>query len=244
MSMDIQITMMGSSATLAIHEADRLAEGFFRHDPSSAHADSYDAWAQSAHSSANRLVADDVHAINRTMAARSPLGAWQAFMSDSHDLPALAAIDSTWDLLLLSDDAWHQQQCRERITELLRTLLGPHRQLAVTTKVLHLKRPRLIPVLDSYVVQMLGGAPPAPEVSPNAVAMTAIILIEHLREQGRANLPVLQAVQQHLAARGIERTLVRILDALLWLSHPGAWSSLTYQHLGWPTVGISIDAQA
>nr|WP_040668209.1 DUF6308 family protein [Nitrolancea hollandica] len=222
---------------VVIKHADRLAKTFFLHDPSSAHRESYDTWVLSGHSPAHRLVTNDVHAINRTMAARSPLASWTQFTSASNDLPELAAVDSYWDLFTMNDHEWRQLRCRERIAALLEAIMGPYRNLAVTTKVLHAKRPRLIPVCDSYVVQMLGGSP---EPGPDKAAS----IIAHLRDQGRANLEVLQAIQRYLASLGIQRTLVRIMDALIWVSHPGAWGSNTYKHLNQITVGVSVDSAA
>lgn len=47
-------------------------------------------------------------------------------------------------------------------------------------------------------------------------------LLLHLRAQGRANLPQLQAIATRLNSEGIGRPLVRILDAIIWFSHPAA----------------------
>ena len=85
----------------------------------------------------------------------------------------------------------------------------------MATKVLHLKRPRLFPVLDSLVVDLIGG--------PAYVKRPAELLL-HLRDQGRANLTSLTAIKAELASQEqpFERSLVRILDALLWSSQPTA----------------------
>lgn len=74
---------------------------------------------------------------------------------------------------------------------------------------LHLKRWRLVPVCDSLVAQQLGASDSLPTIE----------LVEHLRAQGRANLDALRAIETYLAARRIDRSLVRILDGLLWTSH-------------------------
>jgi hypothetical protein len=92
----------------------------------------------------------------------------------------------------------------------------PYIRRAVATKMLYLKRPALMPVLDSLVVAQLGGP------SDESVAET-VRMIEHVRAEGRANLETLLSIRRLLAARGLERTLVRILDALLWSTHPEAW---------------------
>jgi len=46
--------------------------------------------------------------------------------------------------------------------------------------------------------------------------------IGQVRAVGRGNLAELRAVRDHLRTKGIaDRSLVRILDALLWVSSPG-----------------------
>jgi hypothetical protein len=88
---------------------------------------------------------------------------------------------------------------------------------------LHLKRPRLFPVLDSLVAQMLGGT--VADDAPVGVRVArATELTTHVRREGRRNLAVLTELQRRLDEAGIERSLVRILDAALWLSHPAAGS--------------------
>ena len=96
-------------------------------------------------------------------------------------------------------------------------MVGDHRRLSVATKLLHLKRPELVPILDSLVVDQLGGR-----------GKDGASLIEHVRREGRQNLGALQRIQRELAtlvgADGlpIDRTLVRILDVLVWATHPAA----------------------
>jgi hypothetical protein len=86
----------------------------------------------------------------------------------------------------------------------------------VVTKVLHIKRPRLIPVMDSVVISQLGA-----RVSSDVT--TWADAIGQVRAVGRADLTELQAVRDHLVAAGLgSRGLVRILDALLWVSSQGA----------------------
>jgi hypothetical protein len=82
---------------------------------------------------------------------------------------------------------------------------------------LHLKRPWLFPVLDLLVAEM-----PRSRISPTATAAAraeqATRLLSHLRREGREKFGALEAIQRQLPAIGIERSLVRILDAMLWLS--------------------------
>ncbi len=66
-------------------------------------------------------------------------------------------------------------------------------------------------MLDSLVLQQLGVTESVP----------AIDVIEHLRREKRSNLDSLLLVQRFLKPH-YERSLVRIMDALLWTSHPAA----------------------
>ena len=84
---------------------------------------------------------------------------------------------------------------------------------------LHLKRPRLFPILDRLVVEMLGGTL-AEDAAPEVRAQLAANLILHVRVQGIRNLDPLREIQSQLARLELERSLVRIVDAILWLAHP------------------------
>ena len=84
------------------------------------------------------------------------------------------------------------------------------------TKVPHIKRPRLIPVMDSVVLEQVGA-----RISDDVA--TWVTAVGMVRTIGRANATELRAIRRHLNAQGIaDRSLVRILDALLWTSSPGA----------------------
>jgi hypothetical protein len=111
----------------------------------------------------------------------------------------------------------------------LSSVIGPYRNLAVATKILHLKRPGLFPVLDSLVVDQLGGSGRDP-----------IDMVSHVRQQGLANIAALSAIQMQLAGLTVQngpilRTRVRILDGLLWTSHPRTNLSPEVLH-GWERI--------
>lgn len=237
----VLINRLDRGPRLVVERADELAVDFFTLDASSVGPNAYDAWA--GRTDPDRITTDDVLAINRTMRARSPHLAWQPLVAAARPLPWLAALDPAWDLFELSDDAWAAGGCAALIQTALSGAVGPWRNLSVATKVLHLKRPRLVPVLDRLVLEQLGGMP----------TTAPIDLVHHLRSEGRANLEPLRAIQASLAARKadgrpIRRSLVRILDALLWATHPAA--GLAPQLGRWevrvtpvrPTDGLADDA--
>jgi hypothetical protein len=214
----IVIGRLDGGPSLVIEDASQLAYAFFSSDPSSIGPGSYD--QRAGQGDPGRITTDDVRAINETMRARSPHSAWEA-LTGAGSLPWLMAIDPSWDLVELSDHDWGRLGCTALLEVAFTNAIAPYRNLAVATKVLHLKRPALFPVLDALVVQQIGG-----------VGRPPIALLLHLRAEAQRNRAALHRVRANLQAAAITRTLIRILDVLLWSSHPGAGIALS----GWERV--------
>jgi hypothetical protein len=198
-------------------DASGLATHFFATDPSSIGVGAYDSLAgRTVH---DRIEARDITALNRTMRARTPIEAWRAILE--RPLPSLVAIPGDLDLIATGDHDWQRLRGDELVSDALSEIVGPRRGVSVATKMLHLKRPLLFPVLDSLVAQMLGAA-----ISDDAARSVKVErstqLVLHLRREGRENLDGLRELQHRLEQTGVRRSLVRILDAVLWLSHPAA----------------------
>ena len=195
-----------------------LAETFFRRDPSASGPKSYDdriALTRADSWLRDRIVDEDVTAVNTTMAARTGHASWAPLVSEA-SLPWLEAIDPSWDLIAMSDEDWSTMGVPHRLREAFKSVRRKGLGIAVTTKVLHLKRPALIPVLDSLVLAQVG-------MRPTDDVATWVAGTERVRTVGRANSQALSDIDDHLRARGIVgRSTVRILDALLWVSHPAA----------------------
>lgn len=203
---DIRIKRIGAGPVLVIEHAEELVADFLRYD-ASARSGGYDDLA--GHGERDRITRSDVVAINTTMRARSPHAAWDSLINDTRSLPWLAGLDPTWDLVTTPDELW-QSAVRSRVEAALVAATGPGRGISVGTKVLHLKRPRMFPVLDSLVLQQLGVTESVPMIK----------VVEHLRAEGTRNLAGLREVQASISPR--QRSLVRLLDILLWASHPAA----------------------
>jgi hypothetical protein len=182
---------------------------------------------QAAGGDPHRIGAADLLELNR-MRARSPAARW-ADLLDAR-LPWLRAIPADLDLIEPDDAAWDAARGERLVADALRATLGPGRSVSVATKMLYLKRPRLFPMLDGLVAELLGG--PVTAEAPAARADQAMRLVLHVRAEGRRNLDALTALQGRLAAGGIRRSLVRILDAALWLSHPAAGLTGVRRRLG------------
>ena len=215
---------------LVIEGAQWLAETFFRRDPSAVGPASYDGWI--AHTQRDPRLRDqlsdgDVTAINTTMAARTSHAAWAPVLA-SPEAVGLRGLDPAWDLFETPDDEVAWATMREPLATVLAALDRPGLGLAVVTKVLHIKRPRLVPVMDSVVVGQVGAR-------INDDVASWVDAIDVVRDVGRLNLSELRGIQAHLRAKGIaDRSLVRILDALLWVSSPG--SGLFSSLAGWEHV--------
>jgi hypothetical protein len=203
----VLVRRLDNGPDLVIESAELLAYDFFTTDESAVGDKAYD--AQVGKSDPDRITVDDVVAINRTMRARSPHTAWEALTAAPEPLPWLASIPTDVGLFRENDARW--PELRPLLAAALEQAVGPYRNLSVATKVLHLKRPHLFPVLDSLVVQQIG-----------AVGRKPAELLDHLRAVGRANRDALLLIDAYLDSVGIRRTPVRVLDALLWASHPAA----------------------
>lgn len=181
----------------------------------------YDSWIASGESPQNRIVWEDVHAMNRSMSARCPHKYWQHFYDSGGDLPVLAAIDPEWNLFAMSETQWKERQVLDLLGELFTAIIRDGIGIPRATKVLHIKRPALIPVCDAYVLQLLG--------IPGTSASSGLAAVAQIRTAGRANLRVLQELQLRLKEEppNVSRTLVRITDALIWGSHPASWMGRT-----------------
>lgn len=198
-------------------EGAALAKAFFAQDASSVGSGSYDSLA--GRTSVHTIETSDIEALNRTMRARTAHSRW-APITGVH-LPWLEEIDPSLDLIEADDAQWELADGERLVGAALLAVVGQGRGVAVATKMLHLKRPRLFPILDRFVVEMLGGRIPD-DALPNVRAQEATRLVVHLRRQGRDNIHALKEIQSQLSKQGFERSLVRILDAILWPSHPAA----------------------
>jgi Family of unknown function (DUF6308) len=155
------------------------------------------------------------------MRARTPHASWSPITGI--ELPWLDAIPHGLDLIEPTDAEWRDEGGEGLVREAITGCVGPGRGVSVATKMLHLKRPALFPVIDQLVAEMVG-APLSTEAPPNVRAQQATRVVLHLRGEGRRNIEALRDIQRDLESAGFGRSLVRILDAVLWSSHPAAGS--------------------
>jgi hypothetical protein len=205
---------------LVIEDGLEMARHFFAHDPA-AQPDGYDDWV--AANNRDRFERRDVEVINGAMRARASYTAWGPLYGASPGW--LRALAPHWDLVEASPGQWASGHCRQRLCKAIEEAasargVGP----AIATKVLHLKRPRLVPILDSLVIETVGGnAGENPTPVPVALDQLRIVALD--------NGPTLSMIQDRLELRFVP-SKTRILDAILWTAHP---RSPRHAELHWPT---------
>ncbi len=219
---DLEIDTFDGGETIRVVHAERIAPFFFKSDRSSEGADSYDARSMDRRQR-ERFEEADLEVLNRTMETRTSKRYWEDVLEKDPSPRWLRDLDLSWDLMRMSDDDWSSRGCGRSIEKAFGHLYGAHRRKGVITKLLHLKRPDLIPICDSVVagVMRLRQDDPA--------ALTRFVV--HLREQGRRNLDELLSVQRTLADLGLERTLPRILEAVLWCRAASSGPYWYFMHL-------------
>ena len=209
---------------LRVDDAAALAEVFFATEVSSLGAGSYDARTLTTHP--EQVDREDVTVLNRSFRAMiMKTQLWRPLM-EVGDLPWLVALGRDWDLVTMPADEWEDLEVIDRITEAIEAVVSVKgRGVAQATKLLHLKRPRLVPVIDSFVARALG-APLSTEASAAVRVAQARRIVEHFRTAADQVRPQVEQVAAHLQVAGIERSLMRILDALIWCSEAEAWVEL------------------
>lgn len=199
------IERMDGGPRLVIEQPEQIVWAFVRNDAGGRQFD-----ARAGQGDPNRIETADILAINQ-MRSRSASARWEELMPVGTSLPWLEALDQRQHLFDLDERAWIEDGWASRIGLALDSAMGPHRGFARATKMLHLKRPRLLPLIDSLVLDQLG-----------AVGAPAIQIVAHLRREGAKNRVALGVASASLEKVNAYRTPVRILDVLLWASHPAA----------------------
>ena len=154
----IAVERLDHRAPLIIERAELVAEVFFRLD-ASARPGGYDEYIVASRNVDDRIVKEDLDALNRTMRARSPVWAWSELIERGR-LDWLVALGRDWDALGFDDAQWRASGCSAALADAFQGIKGLYHGRAVATKLLHLKRPALVPVCDS---SSSGNLAPAPQ---------------------------------------------------------------------------------
>lgn len=201
-----------------------VAKSFFQRDPSSCYSverNGYDAWILSNGQNPlwfHSITPRDIHIINGSnMHMRSPMSAWQSLLT-LNKLSALEDIDVSWSLTEISESDWNDVS--ETIYRAIAYMLQfPGISIAGITKILHMKRPYLIPILDTYVGNVLSSPKPS---NKNKISRWTRLIIDQIYAIGRTNQEALTTIHNDLQEIQLIRTPIRVLDAILWSAMPGS----------------------
>ena len=154
-------------------------------------------------------------AMNKAMRARSSRKAWSVFID--RPLSELANISLTVDLIESSEDDY--LKALEALSKcfMVLTSVSGITDMAVS-KMLYLKRPRLVAISDSYVRKAMDIKDPGQFIYRSRETFfthRAISVARAVRTVGRANMELLDSLQRQISP--IEVTKARIVDILIWV---------------------------
>jgi hypothetical protein len=201
---------------LLVIEGLDIVRAFIASDPS-AQPGGYDSLAGKG--DRERISAEDVTTVNKTMRARAKMSYWQPVLDGEQQW--LTDIPDELDIIEANDETWQAANGDQRVSKAIAECIRPHIALARSTKVLHLKRPFFFPVLDELVIVMMGVNLPNDPTVDERIAIAQKVT-SAIRREGRRNIEPLQRIQIALKADKIALSLVRIFDIALWFSHPAA----------------------
>jgi hypothetical protein len=209
----LRFTAAGERLALVIEDAVSFAEAVFRVTEKTLKPFDERVGADPT----DRFIRADIDAMNRVMSTRTNADALLARAERTTD--RLGLLDPAWSMTTMSEAEWNRHRVVVKVAAAIGAFGATWPNVAVVSKLLYLKRPELVPIIDSYVIDHLG---------PVGSARGAI---RRLRENCVANRDVLLAIQDRLRTQQLERTPLRILETCLWAAHPrspvalesGAW---------------------
>lgn len=171
---------------------------------------------------------DDKHSVNDIITKEDVLAANELYaninrydryeskrlLSRSKSISRILSTISNVDILHVKGDEW--PDLRNKVGGLLDQFLSVKGiGIAKATKILHLKRPNLFPVLDSYVIKFLLDIDISQEDKPDQrrIALEALDLIRETMVKQRAEF---EKLGEKLSVLPIPLTAVRVFDILCW----------------------------
>ncbi len=169
------------------------------------------------HSINNSVTLADISSANNlyAMIGRYDKNESNRILDQTGKLSTLLAEIPDTPIYQYSDEEW--SNIKPKIQSLLVKMTSIHGVgIAKSTKILHLKRPELFPVLDSFVVQFLTGKTLS---SSQRDISLAIKNLDISRELIQTQIIEFTELQQSLGDLPISLTMVRLFDILCWSTH-------------------------
>lgn len=161
----------------------------------------------------NTITLENINAANKLFARISKPAAERIIHSEMIR-NSLAVIDYR-ELGEISEEEWRDY--KEKLYNLFLSFFSiKGAGIAVATKILHLKRPKLIPILDSFVVKFLTEIDTQNVLDKQHLAEIGVKTIGVIREDIRRNLESFTKLRQRLSDLPIPLSKVRLYDILVW----------------------------
>ena len=166
------------------------------------------------HNINNTISRRDIQAANKLYALIDTYDKSQSahLLAKSRKLARILSGIPNATLHAIPDDAWSEH--REGIRNIFSAILNiPGFGLARATKILHLKRPRLFPILDSYVVAFLLADSLEDSKRNLRIGMRCMELTRRIIQRNEAGFV---SLQQSLSDLPFPLSIVRLFDILCW----------------------------
>jgi len=162
----------------------------------------------------DHITSDDLEAANNLYANLSSLERVRILHDEK--IPPLLAPVMDAELGDLKEEEW--EAVKATIAPLLAELMSiRYVRLAKSTKILHLKRPHLFPILDSLVVRFLTGTDmDAYTFSPEELLRLALVSFDVARKDLVSNRAAFADLRERLSDLPTPLTAVRMHDILCW----------------------------
>jgi hypothetical protein len=166
------------------------------------------------HNVTDSITKDDIEAANNLYARLSSLDSMRIL--GNHEIPGLLIAVKDTELGALTGEEWNETKALVR--PLLSAFISIQNvKLAKTMKVLHLKRPHLLPILDSFVVKFLTGNDMVRNwFSEQEILRIGLDSLETTRKDIVKNRAVFDELRNRLSDLPTPLTTVRMYDILCW----------------------------
>jgi len=233
-----EVILVGKRCGLVIKDCAEKVTHFCEHDA----FPHYDRIGYKHSKEGDRFQSELLTAMNKAMMARSSRKAWAPLLD--RPLAVLAEVPIDVDLIESSDEKY--LVAREQVRKCY-TVLTAEKWITdmAASKMLYLKRPRLIAISDSYVREALGIEDPNMREYPWRApffAERALSVGDVVRRIGIKNREVLNIIQEKVAPTEVSKA--RVLDILIWVDmaiaagHPN-WSYVAKLR-NWESIGTNL----
>jgi len=194
----------------------RLRQGIKVNDPVASVIDYYEKTAKTGKGTRaydEARILQSIELINR-LGARMPYKAAELLLQKKDEIESRLA-DVPARLTILDS---YEEIPWEKLKSLFDSFRVKYVGLARMTKILHKKRPNLIPILDKNILvnKYLEPLLRAQGIIVRDATERAVCYIKELKEDIDRNREAFTKVQQNLKSEGYDISLLRILDILIW----------------------------